>query len=69
MFTKSLVHFQLHCRDHFGDARLQEKSCLVGSGGTTVSSDNSILEHIVRPIWRIQCIARHEKRKNPARVF
>lgn len=69
MFTKSLVHFQLHCRNHFGDARLQKKSFFLGSGGTTASSDNPILEHIVRPTWRVLCIVRHEKRENPARLF
>lgn len=63
------MHFQLHCRDHFGDARLQEKSYFLCGGETTVSSDNPILEHTVRPIWRVLCIIRHEKRENPDRVF
>lgn len=69
MFTKSSEHFQLHCRDHSGDAKLQEKSYFWGSGETTVSSDNPILEHIVRHIWRVLCIIGHEKRENPDRVF
>lgn len=69
MFTKSLVHFQLHCRDHLGAARLQEKSHLVGNRGATVSSDNPILERIVRPIWRVLCIIRHEIRENPNSII
>lgn len=42
---------------------------LFGRWRTAVFSDNLILEHIVRTIWSVLGVIRHEKRENAARVF